>query len=638
MHLAVIETSRQQGIFLTTQFRNFFLLPIYVSLIFHLYLYLLSYLLVQFLSGFFWGCGSNGGSGGDSTSGAPEFGTDPDGNAYVGAGECVDCHQGLSFSQEAVADYLESKHVIHSSHINAGSDASCLLCHDPIGDGRTLEPFIDPEDVPAEGLAAVGCEVCHGGGGQHFGVGPMPNVNPDFTVCGECHNALPESHIPHHPFADNILDNYLKSAHYADGEARDSSPCFRCHSDEGFRDYIGTTTGLDADELDARLAGVSDLTVATPVQCRTCHDPHSGELRANEATARIRLDTDGDGNSDTTVEPRPVSFSREFNLCTSCHMAFLDEEAAISTDPDTMVQEFEGYFDYTLDTTRRVYHDTSSSRIITDTHFNDGAEIVGYNINAADEKACTICHDPHGATKFEQSFAKNIAEAWGNTELFHGDYQNFPTRDSQSCARCHSGTEHVKWINGLEDWDLSADEARVVGCVTCHDLTVLNDSGDDFDLGALRDYVREEIFFPPFPTEDNVDIFQPIDPARFGLDTEIIGSDAFCAGCHLGRGGKGDVDEEIADNIGTSGSISRNDNHHGYAAATRYGNMAKGGYEYDQRANADGQYLYSSKFEHVVAYDECNECHSVHSGSVDYEDCGICHNASDGQPVATEED
>ena len=89
-----------------------------------------------------WGCGSNGGSGGDSTSGAPEFGTDPDGNAYVGAGECVDCHQGLSFSQEAVADYLESKHVIHSSHINAGSDASCLVCHDPMATAELLSPSL----------------------------------------------------------------------------------------------------------------------------------------------------------------------------------------------------------------------------------------------------------------------------------------------------------------------------------------------------------------------------------------------------------------------------------------------------------------------------------------------------------------
>jgi hypothetical protein len=277
--------------------------------------------------------------------------------------------------------------------------------------------------------------------------------------------------------------------------------------------------------------------------------------------------------------------------------------------------------------------------LIWDTHFSDPKTgIVGYNINAADEKACTICHDPHAASKFEQSFAKNIAEAWGNTELFHGDYQNFPTRDSQSCARCHSGTEHVKWINGLEDWSLSADEARVVGCGTCHDLTVLNDSGDGFDLGALRDYVREEIFFPPFPTEENADTFKPIDPVRFGLATETLGSDAFCVGCHLGRGGKGDVDEEIADNIGTSGSISRNDNHHGYAAATRYGNMAKGGYEYDQRANADGQYLYSSKFEHVADYDDCNECHSVHSGTISFSDCGGCHVASDGLPVENEMD
>jgi hypothetical protein len=598
-----------------------------------------------------WGCGSSMDSSGDGTGG-DDLRDQIAAAGFVGADRCIDCHQGFSWSVEAVQKYLESKHVIHSTSINAKSDAACLKCHDPIGDGPFVEPFINSNDVPEEGLAAVTCEVCHGSGIDHYGIGPMPHPIPDYEVCGDCHNDLPDSHIPFHPLADSILDNFKRGAHYlvdpdtGDNDARDGAPCFRCHSDEGYRDYIGITVGLDGEQLDKKLNGIADLPVATTIQCRTCHDPHSGDLRANETTERITV-------NETILEPRPVSFSRQFNLCTSCHQVFLDATPVIATDPDAEPGEKESfeYFNYTLDydpenTDGTPFHGTdgdptsdSNSRLIWDTHFSDPETgIVGYNINAADEKACTQCHDPHAGSKFEQSFAGGIAEAWGNTEYFHGDYQNFPTRDSQSCARCHSGTEHIKWINGLEDWDLSSGEARVIACVTCHDLTVVNDSGDGFELGALRDYVREEIFFPPFPTEENADTFLPIDPVRLGLDTTTIGSDAFCIGCHLGRGGKGELDEEIAKITGTDESISRNDNHHGYAAATRYGNMAKGGYEYDERANADGQYSYSSKFEHVTAYDDCNECHSIHTGKVKIEDCGDCHLASDNMPVENETD
>ena len=600
-----------------------------------------------------WGCSSSMDSARDGTGGDDLRGQIA-AAGFVGADRCIDCHQGFSWSTDAVQAYLAGGHVIHSKSINAASDAECLDCHDPIGDGQLVEPYINEDDVPDEGLAAVTCEVCHGSGIDHYGIGPMPNPIPDYEVCGDCHNALPDSHIPFHPLADKILDNFKKGAHYlvdpdtGENDARDGAPCFRCHSDEGFRNYIGITFGLDGDQLEEKLNGIADLPIATTIQCRTCHDSHSGELLAAETTERIRV-------NDETLEPRPVSFSRQFNLCISCHQVFLDVTAVISTDPEADPGEEESfeYFNYILDAARRPFHGSESgptdsgSRVIWDTHFflpddtdplNNPPQIVGYNINAADEKACTQCHDPHAGSKFEQSFAGSIAEEWGNTVRFHGDYQNFPTPDSQSCARCHSGTEHVKWVNGLEDWDLNSGEARVIGCVTCHDLTTLNINEDGFELGKLRDYAREEIFFPPFPSEENGDDFQPVDPVRLGLDTATIGSDAFCIGCHLGRGGKGEVDEEIAEITGTDDSISRNDNHHGYAAATRYGNMAKGGYEYDQRTNADGQYLYSSKFEHVAAYDECNECHSVHSGKVKVADCAECHVASDNLPVENETD
>jgi hypothetical protein len=116
----------------------------------------------------------------------------------------------------------------------------------------------------------------------------MPHPIPDYEVCGDCHNDLPDSHIPFHPLADSILDNFKRGAHYlvdpdtGDNDARDGAPCFRCHSDEGYRDYIGITVGLDGEQLDKKLNGIADLPVATTIQCRTCHDPHSGDLRAKQ--------------------------------------------------------------------------------------------------------------------------------------------------------------------------------------------------------------------------------------------------------------------------------------------------------------------------------------------------------------------
>src|SRR5512138_2043695 len=141
------------------------------------------------------GCGSSlKESGGDQTGAAGgDFGTDPvSGIAYAGAGKCIECHQGFSWSAAAVGGYLAGKHVVHSSHITALDvrEAGCT-CHDVIGDGRTVEAFISTSDVPANGLAAVTCEACHGAGGEHWGVGPIPAPAPGVDACGQCHDTLP---------------------------------------------------------------------------------------------------------------------------------------------------------------------------------------------------------------------------------------------------------------------------------------------------------------------------------------------------------------------------------------------------------------------------------------------------------------
>ena len=196
------------------------------------------------------------------------------GVAYVGSDTCITCHQDFSWSSSAVDKFLAGKHVIHSDHITQ-ADAigieKCGICHDPIGDGPRLEAFIDAEYVPADGLAAVGCENCHGAGGDHFGIGPMPNATPDFEACGECHNA-DMFHNAYHPEGDNIVEDYRTSPHAASGD-RPDAVCNRCHTDEGGRLYraVNSVAGLETI--------VQPVENASPIQCRTCHDPHARHPR-----------------------------------------------------------------------------------------------------------------------------------------------------------------------------------------------------------------------------------------------------------------------------------------------------------------------------------------------------------------------
>jgi hypothetical protein len=578
------------------------------------------------------GCGSNLGSA-DRTSaeGAAALGSDPSGNKYAGAAACIGCHEGFTWSSDAVTEYLGSKHVVHSSHITAAS-GECLECHDPVGDGGELVAFIDATNVPASGLAAVTCEACHGGGGEHYGVGPMPTPQPGFAECGQCHNADMD-HNSYHPFADEIVENYQLGMHakslgyFGDGASPVTARCARCHSDEGFRQYAAATAGLGHDLMEEAFQFTAALEGATPVACRTCHDPHSGELRA---MATETTPTVGTGTVDAT------EYSAQFNLCTSCHQVFLDSTWDETSETYSYALDATVYADPTL----IEYHNpvingyASVTQIISDTHFAGtdaaGSPVTGYNINAGSDHACSSCHDVHGATKFEQAWAGPIAEAWGNTADFHGDYDNsaFSYPQSEDCAQCHSGTEFVKLTEGQAADRLDADMAGVIACVSCHDLQAKDLAGTAFELGALR-----ELATFSFPNELSL---AAADDTYTAKTVDGLGANALCMTCHSGRKGMNDVatanlfgDDGIEGNADddTTYNFADFNVHYKIAGATQYGTMAKGGYEFneanDGAAFADN--MYASKFEHVDSDDSCIECHSPHDGSLDLTSCATCH-------------
>lgn len=312
---------------------------------------------------------------------SPVFGTDGQGASYIGADRCLGCHETLT--PGVAARYLASRHA-QPGTVDASAPPECLACHDPLGDGWTLGAWFSGTVMPAGGMTAVGCENCHGAGSHHLAMIPEhPNPAPDYTACGQCHAALPAGPEGH---ADGRADNNIVGKHLASAHARSlvltSIPlCARCHSDEGFRRLAPQTVGLDGGELQAALNGVARVANPSLVQCRTCHESHSGALRAGATLG------EEEGGAVT-------KYSRQFNLCTSCHQVFLTTTFNLAT----------GAYDYLLDTGRIPYHgflDNSGrplpgDQVIWDTHFPTGdGGIIGYNINAAAANACTQCHALH---------------------------------------------------------------------------------------------------------------------------------------------------------------------------------------------------------------------------------------------------
>src|SRR3990172_2994192 len=192
-------------------------------------------------------------------------------------------------------------------------DETCQNCHDPLEDGRTfsvLDSLYDVDEIGRVDRPVVGCESCHGPGGNHFGIGPLPYPNPDPSRCGQCHNdALPDDHLPFHPEADRIFEDYQTSHHAqsineptrVEGSETDvRARCSRCHTDEGvklYKERVPGTTGYD--DLRAFFEDKPDQKNPSAVQCRTCHDVHNqGKTLLADLT---------DDQSD------------QFATCTTCH-------------------------------------------------------------------------------------------------------------------------------------------------------------------------------------------------------------------------------------------------------------------------------------------------------------------------------
>ncbi len=187
-------------------------------------------------------------------------------------------------------------------------------------------------------------------------------------------------------------------------------------------------------------------------------------------------------------------------------------------------------------------------------------------------------------------------------EAFNHWNEEDPAEVPPECAKCHSSPGYQDFLgadgSAAGTVDAPAAIGTVVDCVACHnDVTLVKDS----------------VTMPS------------------GLVISGLGDESRCMECHQGRESKMSVDQAIADaavadDDTPSDQLGFRNIHYYAAAATKYGTLAKGGYEYDGKA-------YDGMFAHVEGFTTCIDCHNSHTLEVKVEECQGCH-----EDVTTVED
>jgi hypothetical protein len=188
-----------------------------------------------------------------------------------------------------------------------------------------------------------------------------------------------------------------------------------------------------------------------------------------------------------------------------------------------------------------------------------------------------------------ESLWKNSAHAKADAPAF--THWNDAKEVDAACARCHSSTGFQNLVSGKEA--VKVPTGSVITCTTCHN-----------DATAKLTSVK-------FPS---------------GLEVKGLGAEAICMTCHQGTSSKPQVDQTLKDAgltdpdtvVAADKKLAFINVHYLAAAATRYGTLAKGGYEYDGQS-------YDTEFNHVLGYQTCIQCHDQHSLEVKVNECQACH-------------
>jgi hypothetical protein len=192
-----------------------------------------------------------------------------------------------------------------------------------------------------------------------------------------------------------------------------------------------------------------------------------------------------------------------------------------------------------------------------------------------------------------QELWESSAHADTSAEAFTHWDEDDPAVVPIACAKCHStpGYQDFLGLDGSAFGSVDADHpvGTTVQCEACHNDATLN---------------LTSVVMPS------------------GVEITDLGDEARCMQCHQGRESKVSLDEAIGeagvDDDEVSEDLGFVNIHYYPAAATKYGTIAMGGYQYDGKT-------YDANFAHVAQFDTCIECHNPHTLEVRVDQCSACH-------------
>ena len=209
--------------------------------------------------------------------------------------------------------------------------------------------------------------------------------------------------------------------------------------------------------------------------------------------------------------------------------------------------------------------------------------------------AAPACPTPAVAdVPFLQAWAGS-GHADATAEAFRHWDEDTPKEVPTSCAKCHTPTGYMDYLGADGSAAGVVDAAQPVSngitCIACHNDTAVALSEVSFPSGAV---------------------------------VSGLGPEARCMVCHQGRASGATINESIAtltltDTLDTvSTDLKFTNIHYFAAAATQYGNVTGGGYEYADQT-------YDGKFLHAGGLDTCISCHDQHTLEVKVSVCQECH-------------
>jgi hypothetical protein len=180
-------------------------------------------------------------------------------------------------------------------------------------------------------------------------------------------------------------------------------------------------------------------------------------------------------------------------------------------------------------------------------------------------------------------------------EAFNHWNEDDPAEIPTACAKCHSTSGYLDFLGADGSTPNMVDNPHMIGetvqCTACHNEVTLT---------------KTSVIFPS------------------GIEVMNLGDEARCMECHQGRSSTVTVNNQIAElglteDVDTvSPDLGFSNIHYYAAAATQFGTLAKGGFQYDGLS-------YDGRFDHVDSHNTCIECHDMHSLELQVAECAACH-------------